>query len=102
MASLLERAVGTSSPAQTLERPTAVKNKHKTIVKFAGAILGDEFNSLVNDYDFMRRKRHKFIYEPDIPCSMKEAKDAIITAEKFVNKIAEFIRQNFPQQEPDF
>src|SRR3989304_8168173 len=52
-----------------------IKDKHLTVVKFASSILGDEFKRLINDYDFMRKKRNRFIYEPDMPCSIKEAED---------------------------
>ena len=76
-----------------------IKNKHLTIVKFASSILGERFSQLVNDYDFMRRKRNNFIYEPDIPCSAKEAKDAIKTAEQFVLEISKIIRKKNPQKE---
>ncbi|MBU1147886.1 MAG: HEPN domain-containing protein [Candidatus Omnitrophica bacterium] len=74
-----------------------IKDKHLTVVRFASGILGNEFKQLINDYDFMRKKRHRFIYEPDIPCSRKEAKDAIKTAEEFVNKISAFISAENPQ-----
>ena len=74
-----------------------IKNKHLTVVKFSSAVLGNEFKQLINDYDFMRKKRHRFIYEPDIPCSLKEAKDAIKTAEEFVNKIFKIISAKNPQ-----
>lgn len=70
-----------------------IKDKHQTIVRFASAILGEEFRTIINDYDFMRKKRNRFIYEPSIPCSMKEASDAITTAEEFVNRIAVLIKK---------
>ena len=79
-----------------------IKNKHLTIIKFASVVLGDEFKRLINDYDFMRKKRHKFIYEPGIPCSLTEAKDAIKTAEKFVGKIYKIIKSSSLQRELDF
>ncbi|MEA3421812.1 MAG: hypothetical protein U9Q97_09095 [Acidobacteriota bacterium] len=50
----------------------------------------------------MRKKRNRFIYEPEIPCSMKEAKDAIKTAKEFVDKISILIREKSPQGEFDF
>jgi len=50
----------------------------------------------------MRKKRNRFIYEPDIPCSMKEAKDALKTAEEFVEKILKLIKENLPQKEFNF
>jgi uncharacterized protein (UPF0332 family) len=79
-----------------------IKDKHLTVVRFASAILGNDFKKLINDYDFMRKKRHRFIYEPEIPCSMKEAKDAIKTAEEFVAKISRLIAENNPQKEFPF
>jgi len=79
-----------------------IKDKHLTIVKFAGSLLGSKFKKVINDYDFMRRKRHRFIYEPDIPCSRKEAKDALKTAKEFVDIIGKLIKEGNPQMEFDF
>lgn len=79
-----------------------IKDKHLTIVKFTSAVLGYEFKNLITNYDFMRRKRHRFIYEPDIPCSKKEAKDALHTAEKFLDAIHKIIKKKNPQMEFDF
>ncbi|MDP2927818.1 MAG: HEPN domain-containing protein [Candidatus Omnitrophota bacterium] len=79
-----------------------IKDKHLTVVRFVSLVLGDDFKRLINDYDFMRRKRNRFIYEPEIPCSIKEAKDALKTAEEFVDKIAELIRKKLPQKEFNF
>ena len=70
-----------------------IKDKHLTIVKFASLILGIKFKKIINDYDFMRRKRHRFVYEPDIPCSGKEALDALRTAKKFVDIISKMIEK---------
>ena len=61
-----------------------IKNKHKTVVQFAGALLGDEHEPLINDFDQIRRKRHSFFYEPGIPCSRTEAEHALKTAESFL------------------
>ena len=79
-----------------------IKNKHLTIIRFASSVLGEEFKKLINDYDFMRRKRNRFIYEPGIPCSIKEAKDAIKTSEQFVSRISKSIRKKNPQKDFDF
>jgi uncharacterized protein (UPF0332 family) len=79
-----------------------IKNKHLIIVRFTSSILGDKFKRLINDYDFMRKKRNRFIYEPDIPCSKKEANDAIKTAEEFVDKISKLIKKKNPQREFSF
>jgi uncharacterized protein (UPF0332 family) len=79
-----------------------IKDKHLTIVKFASSILGNRFRKVINDYDFMRRKRHHFIYEPDIPCSATEAENAIKTAKRFVEMISQLIKKKKPQMELDF
>jgi len=78
-----------------------IKDKHLTIVKFASSILGNRFRKVINDYDFMRRKRHRFIYEPDIPCSATEAENAIKTAKRFVEMIGQLIKKKNPQIEFD-
>lgn len=79
-----------------------IKDKHLTIVKFTSSILGDKSAKVINDYDFMRRKRHQFIYEPDIPCSMTEAETAIETATKLVQVIYRLIKSKHPQMELEF
>jgi uncharacterized protein (UPF0332 family) len=79
-----------------------IKDNHLTIVKFASSKLGDRFRKVINDYDFMRRKRHRFIYEPDIPCSATEAENAIRTAKRFVEMISQLIEKRKPQMELDF
>ncbi len=79
-----------------------IKEKHLTIVKFASVVIGNEFKKVVNDYDFTRRKRHRFVYEPDIPCSRKEAEDAIKIARKFVYVISNRIKKQNPQIQLDF
>lgn len=79
-----------------------IKDKHLTVVRFVTLILGDEYKALINDYDFMRRKRHRFIYEPDIPCSKKEAQDALKTSEKVVDVIYKLIKEKNPQLELEF
>ena len=79
-----------------------IKDKHLTVVKFVSSLLGSKFKKVINDYDFMRRKRHRFIYEPDIPCSRKEAEDALKTAKEFVDVIGKLIKEGNPQMEFDF
>jgi len=74
-----------------------IKEKHLTIVKFTSSVFGNEFKRIINDYDFMRRKRHHFIYEPDIPCSRKEAEDALKAAREFVATISKSIKGKNPQ-----
>lgn len=70
-----------------------IKDKHLTIVRYVSSIIGDKYKRLVNDFDFMRRKRHRFIYEPGIPCSRKEAHDALTIARKLVNVISKSLKK---------
>jgi uncharacterized protein (UPF0332 family) len=79
-----------------------IRDKHLTVVRFVSSIVGDKYKRIVNDFDFMRRKRHRFIYEPGIPCSKKEARDALMIAGKLVNVISDSLKQKSPQLEFDF
>lgn len=79
-----------------------IKDKHLTVVRFVSSIVGEKCKRIVNDFDFMRRKRHRFIYEPGIPCSKKEAQDALRIAGKLVNVISNLIKEKSPQLEFDF
>ena len=82
-------------------RPDA-PNKHEIVIKFTASFLGDEYRRLLNDYDFMRRKRNQLNYEPDLPCSRKEAASAIKTAQEFVEVIHKIIKRKNAQREFDF
>jgi len=82
-------------------RPDII-GKHTIIVKFINAVLGKKFSGLINNYDFMRKKRHKFIYEPDIPCSKIEAEKAINTAVELIEIIKKYLKENNPQLSFDF
>lgn len=79
-----------------------IKEKHVTIVKFVNVIMGNNFTELINNYDFMRRKRHIFIYEPNFPCSKFESEQAIDTAIKLVNATKKNIKEYNPQLSFDF
>jgi len=71
-------------------RPTDGQ-QHKTVIELAGKILGEEkFINIVKKFDNMRRKRNQFTYDPSLPVSKLEAKNALKTAEEFVKKIIEF------------
>jgi uncharacterized protein (UPF0332 family) len=69
-----------------------IKDKHLTIIRFVGAVLGKELGSLIDMYDYMRKKRHRFIYEPFTSCTKKEAEEAIESAKEFVKEISKFIK----------
>lgn len=76
-----------------------IKDKHLTVVRFVGLVLGEKSKRIINDYDFMRRKRHRLVYEPGIPCSKEEARSAIKIAKEFIDAIYTQIRKKNPQLE---
>lgn len=82
-------------------RPTDGR-QHKTVIEFSGKILGRNFIDLIKKFDNMRRKRNQFTYDPFLPVSKLEAKRALKTAEEFVKKIIEIVKEENPQQKFNF
>jgi len=82
-------------------RPTDGQ-QHKTVIEFAGKVLGGKFVIIVKKFDNMRRKRNQFTYDPFLPVSKLEAENALKTAEEFVKKIVELVRKENPQQKFNF
>lgn len=55
-------------------RPTT-NFQHKTVVGFTAYFLGNEYKSLTDKFDYMRKNRNNFIYEPwKFHVSMTDAK----------------------------
>ena len=71
--------------------------QHKTVVEFMAYFLGKKFESLVEHFDRMRKKRNIFTYDVGISISKTEAKNALNTAAEFVNVIRDVIRRENPQ-----
>lgn len=67
--------------------------QHKTTIEVAGYILGSEFRDLILRFDQMRRKRNQFTYEPLLPLSEKETKEALATAEKFSKEVRKYLEK---------
>lgn len=82
-------------------RPTDGQ-QHKTVIEFTGRILGEKFINIIKKFDNMRRKRNQFTYDPYLPVSKLEAKNALKTAEKFIKKIIELVKKENPQQKFNF
>jgi uncharacterized protein (UPF0332 family) len=72
--------------------------QHKTVVEFMAQCLGEEYKSIAERFDRMRRKRNIFTYEIDISISYTEAEGAFDTATKFVNLIKVIIKEENPQE----
>lgn len=68
-----------------------IKDKHINIIKYSTVVLGKDNEDILSLYDYMRRKRNRFTYEPEIPCSDLEAKEAIKTAKEFLEIVEKHI-----------
>lgn len=79
-----------------------IKDKHLTVVRFVALILGEPLKQIINDYDLMRRKRHRLVYEPGVPCSKGEARSAIRTAKEIFDAVCSRLRKKNPQLEFHF
>jgi len=71
--------------------------QHKTVVDFAAIVLGDEFKTLTEHFERMRRKRNLFIYEMSISISSIEVEKALKSASKFISAIKDIIEKENPQ-----
>ncbi|MFH1442273.1 MAG: HEPN domain-containing protein [Candidatus Omnitrophota bacterium] len=73
--------------------------QHKTVVSFASYFLGNKYKALVERFDYMRRNRNNFIYEPwKFHVSVTDTKNAIKSAIEFVEIIKDEIKKEHPQQ----
>ena len=71
--------------------------QHRTTIEVAGEILGGEFGTLVEMFDKMRKKRNQFTYDPMLPLSLTEAKNALKTADDFYMNVKIFLDKKYPQ-----
>lgn len=78
-------------------RPRTV-GSHKTVVEFAGRIIGDRYDVLVKKFDKMRKKRHYLIYGSSSDVSQTEVQNALKSANEFLEKIKQEIESKNPQQ----
>ena len=80
-------------------RPKGVRSRdtHKTVVTATGVILGEQFKSLINKFDRMRRKYQNFMEESGRVISRYEANQAIRDAEEFLALVNGRIREKYSQ-----
>ena len=76
--------------------------QHKTVIEITRTILGKDFKTLVEKFDRMRKKRNQFTYDPSLPVSEREARNALKTARNFVQKVAQLIKKENPQRHFNF
>ena len=80
-------------------RPKGVRSRdtHKTVVTASGVILGDQYKSMINKFDRMRRKYQSFMEEAGRIISKYEARQAIKDAEEFVALVIGRIKEKYSQ-----
>jgi uncharacterized protein (UPF0332 family) len=71
--------------------------QHKTTIDVAGRLLGNDFKNLIEKFDKMRRKRNQFTYDPLLPLTEQETKEALRTAEKFSAETRKRLEKTDPQ-----
>lgn len=69
------------------------QHSHKTVVEFTRLTVGEEFHSVVDRFNRMRRRRHDFIYDSANHITYHEAKLSLDTAKKLIDEIMALVRQ---------
>ena len=77
------------------------QGQHETVVQAAGSILGDSFESLTRQFNQMRQKRNKLIYDIGGLVSHAEAEEAFLAAERYLAKVQGFMEEQDPQLKLD-
>jgi uncharacterized protein (UPF0332 family) len=80
-------------------RPKGVRGRdvQKTVVTAAGVILGEQYKSLINKFDRMRRKYQSFMEDAGRIISRYEAGQAVRDAEEFIALVNGRIREKYSQ-----
>jgi uncharacterized protein (UPF0332 family) len=73
------------------------RDTHKTVVTASGILLGDQYKSMINKFDRMRRKYQNFMEEAGRIISRYEAGQAIKDAEEFYALVNARIREKYSQ-----
>lgn len=73
--------------------------QHKTVVELTGAILGDKYRHLTEQFEIMRRKRHEMTYEAGTLLSMSESQRAFSDAISLIEEILKEVKSKNPQLE---
>ena len=73
------------------------RDAQKTVVTAAGVLLGDQYKSLINKFDRMRRKYQSFVEDAGRIISRYEAGQAVRDAEEFTALVNGRIREKYSQ-----
>lgn len=80
-----------------------IRGKHKTLIDYVAHALGSRYESKMQFYDRMRRRRHQFLYEPGpYQCTEKEIADAETIVREFIELISAKIKEKNPQKDLNF
>lgn len=80
-------------------RPKGARSRdtHKAVVTATGVLLGDQYKSLINKLDRMRRKYQNFMEESGRIISRYEAGQAIKDADEFLAIVNGRVREKYSQ-----
>lgn len=73
------------------------EGQHETVVRAAGMLLGKGYESLTMQFNRMRQKRNKLIYDIGGLISHEEAEQAFKAAEKYLEKVRSLMEKEDPQ-----
>ena len=76
--------------------------QHKTVVDFVSNTLGENYKTLVQHFDKMRRKRNIFIYEVSISISEIEVNNGLKSAIALIKAIRDIIEKESSQHKFKF
>lgn len=80
-------------------RPKGARSRdtHKTVVTATGVLLGEQYKSLINKLDRMRRKYQNFMEESGRIISRYEAGQAVKDADEFLTIVNGRVREKYSQ-----
>ncbi len=73
------------------------RDQQRTVVSLVAALLGEDGKPLVNAFDRMRRRWQTFLEDPAQPISRYEAEGAVRSAQIFIERVLELVREKNPQ-----
>ncbi len=76
--------------------------QHTTVIEAADFLLGKGFSSLTQQFDQMRKKRNLLMYDVGVLISHAETEEAFKVAERYLDKVREFMEKQDAQLRFDF
>jgi len=73
------------------------EGQHETVVRAAGALLGPGFETLTRQFNRMRQKRNKLIYDVGGLISHEETEQVFQAAKQYLEQVRSFMEKADPQ-----